>query len=94
VGYEWLQVGLQRSRGVEPYEVNQVLYSKIRRPVPGYGPDGLWVLTIWGRTHAGRPLIVMLRPLARVDWQIITALPMTVEQLTEFEAWEETRDAD
>jgi hypothetical protein len=92
VGYEWLDIGLRNLRDVEPYEVNQVLYGKTRRPVPGRGPDGVWVLTIWGRTNAARPLIVVIRPMGGFDWQIITARPMTDTQLAEFEEWEATRD--
>ena len=91
VGYEWLDIGLQKLRGIEPQEVMQILNGKTRRPVPGYGPDGHWVLTIWGRTKEGRPLIVVIRPLSGFDWQILTARPMTDAQLTEFEAWEATR---
>jgi hypothetical protein len=62
--------------------------------VPGGSAEGLRVLTIWGRTKAGRPLIVVLRPLGGFDYQILTALPMTVDQVAEFEAWEESRDVD
>jgi hypothetical protein len=92
VGYEWLDIGLRLLVGVEPFEVMQVIYSKIRRPVPGFGPDGQRALTIWGRTNAGKPIIVMIRPLGGFDWQIITARLMTDAQLAEYEAWEETRD--
>lgn len=49
-------------------------------------------MTIWGRTNAARPLIVVIRPMGGFDWQIITARPMTDAQLAEFEAWEATRD--
>jgi len=75
VGYEWLPVGLSSLRGVEPFEVNQVLCSKIRRPIPPFGPDWHEVLTIWGRTVAGRGLIVAIQPLTQWNSQIIGALP-------------------
>jgi hypothetical protein len=92
VGYEWLEIGLQRLRGIEPHEVMQVLTSKTRRPVPATGPDGHMVLTIWGRTTAGRPLIVGTRRLSQWDRQIIGAREMHPNEIAEFEAWEATRD--
>jgi hypothetical protein len=92
VGYEWLTPGLRSLRGIEPYEVMQVLNSKLRRPVPATGPDGHRALTIWGRTATGRGLIVALRPLSQWDWQIITARAMSDDENAEHEAWEATRD--
>jgi hypothetical protein len=92
VGYEWLEIGLQRLRGIEPHEVMQVLTSKIRKPVSATGPDGHPVLTIWGRTHAGRPLIVGTRQLTKRDRQIIGAREMRPGEIVEFEAWEAARD--
>jgi hypothetical protein len=92
MGYEWLEAGLRSLRGIEPFEVMQVLNGKIRRPVPATGPDGHWVLTIWGRTALDRPVIVAIRRLSSWDWQIITARAMTESEITEHEAWEATRD--
>ncbi len=91
MGYEWLDVGLRSLHGIEPHEVLQVLSGKIRRPVPATGPDGHRLLTIWGRTEQGRPLIVGVRQLSRWDWQIISARTMTPSEVTEHEAWEATR---
>lgn len=90
--YEWLEIGLRLLRGIEPQEVMQVLNSSKRWPRSATGPDGHPVLTIWGRTRAGRPLIVGTRPLAKWDWQIIGAREMRPAEITEFEAWEATRD--
>lgn len=96
VGYEWLPAGLRDLRGIEPYEVMQVLNSKIRRPVTAYGPDGHEVLTIWGRTVAGRGLIVAIRPLPQTRWnsQIIGARAMTEAEDNVHQAWEATRDGE
>jgi hypothetical protein len=94
VGYEWLDAGLRSLRDLEPYEVMQVIFSERRRPIPATNPDGRRVLTIWGRTAAGRPVIVMIRPLpgSQWDWQILGADAMTKEQIALHEAWEATRD--
>jgi hypothetical protein len=70
----------------------QVLNSKIRRPVPGYGPHGHELLTIWGRTAAGRGLIVAIRQLSQWDWQILGARAMTETEDGTHQAWEATRD--
>lgn len=91
VGYEWLEPGLQALRGIEPHEVMQVLGGERRWPRPATGPDGHQVMAIWGRTPAGRTLIVVVRQLARWDWQIIGARQMTWQEIGEFEAWEATR---
>jgi hypothetical protein len=48
------------------------------------------VLTIWGRTPAGRPLVVVTRRLSRWDWQVIGARDLTGQEKGEFEAWEGT----
>jgi hypothetical protein len=92
VGYEWLPAGLTSLRGIQPFEVLQVLNSKTRRPIPATGPDGHQVLTIWGRPTAERGLIVAVRPLSRWDWQIISARRMTEQETALHEAWEATRD--
>jgi len=92
VGYEWLLVGLRDLRGIEPHEVMQVVVSKIRRPISAYGPDGHELLTIWGRTNAGKGLIVAVRQLSRWDWQIIGARVMTEAEDDVHQAWEATRD--
>ncbi|WP_043735958.1 hypothetical protein [Nocardia asiatica] len=78
--------------GVERHEVIEVLYADKRWPRRGVDPTtGLSVLSIWGRTDDGRPLIVTLRVLGGFDHQIVAAHRMTEEQLQEFRKWEETR---
>ena len=89
MGYEWLVPALNSLRGIEPHEVMQVLGGKRRRPRPARGPDGHPVLTIWGRTTDGKPVIVVVRRLETWDWQIIGARVMHPGEASEFEAWEE-----
>jgi hypothetical protein len=48
------------------------------------------VLTIWGRTLAGRPLIVAVYHVSGFTWKIIGARDMTDKDLVEFTQWEET----
>jgi hypothetical protein len=88
VSYEWLVAGLLALHDIEPYEVLQVLATKSRWPRLATGPDGHRLLTIWGRTGAGRPLIVAVRRLDQWDWQILGARSMTTQELTKFEEWE------
>lgn len=87
VGYEWLTEALQALRGVEPYEVTQVLSAQRRMPLAAESA-GVRFLTISGRTSAGRPLIVAVRLLADLDQQIIGAREMTPAELARFETWE------
>jgi hypothetical protein len=49
------------------------------------------VLTVWGRTFAGRPLIVAVRHVDGLTWKILGAREMTPDNLAEFEHWEETQ---
>lgn len=90
MGYEWLSNALDALRGIEPQEVNQVLGAKRRWPVPGYA-DGVKLLSIWGRTDKGRPLIVILHRIDGLDWEIVGAAAMDAEQLKRFREWEATR---
>ena len=87
MGYEWLTEALQALRGVEPYEVAQVLSAGRRMPLAAESAS-VRFLTISGRTHTGRPLIVAVRLLGGHDQQIIGARPMTPSELTRFENWE------
>lgn len=77
--------------GIEPYEVRQVLEAKYRWPRLGADPAGSRVLTLWGRTRAGRALIVAVYQVGGFTWKIIGAREMTGEELAEFVRWEETR---
>ncbi|WP_369635013.1 hypothetical protein [Nocardia sp. JMUB6875] len=53
--------------------------------------DGLRVLQVWARTKAGRPIIVALRAMGGLDWQIIGAKPMNPQDIADFEKWESQR---
>jgi hypothetical protein len=85
-----LGIALDKLHGLEPHEVMQVLEPGQRRwPRPGSSnTTGVRVLTIWGRTRAGRPLIVALRHQQGLDWLIVGARTMQPKELDEFEEWE------
>lgn len=91
VGYEWFMAAWLVA--VTRAEVVQVLFSEGRRwPRPLVTESGITGLSIWGRTDAGRGVIVHLRPLGGRDFQIVAAAAMTDDQLAEFVTWEkETR---
>lgn len=93
VGYEWAPSLLDKLAGIEAYEVRQILEEKRARwPRPAVGRDGVQVLTVWGRTRAGRRLIVVLRPTSGdLDWLIVGAREMTAEQAAEYDGWEADR---
>jgi hypothetical protein len=91
VPYEWDDWALQALAGIEPYEVLQIISARHRWPRRGATPDGLAALTIWGRTQAGRPLIVAVHHQSGFTWKIIGAREMTTGELAEFLRWEETR---
>ncbi len=90
VGYEWLSGALDVLRDIRPDEVAQVLGARRRWPVPGYA-DGIKLLSIWGRTVGGRPLIVILHHAGGLDWEIVGASVMTAEQQARFREWEATQ---
>jgi hypothetical protein len=54
-------------------------------------PAGLQVLTIWGRTIAGRALIVAVYHVSELTWKIVGARDMAPDELAQFARWEETR---
>ncbi|MQA25464.1 MAG: hypothetical protein GEU94_08325 [Micromonosporaceae bacterium] len=93
MGYEWAPSLLDKLAGIEAYEVRQVLEEKRPRlPRPAVGGDGVQVLTVWGRTRAGRRLIVVLRPTDNdLDWLIVGAREMTADQAAEYDRWEADR---
>jgi hypothetical protein len=90
VPYEWLSTAFAVLvlRGIEPYEVMQVLSGARRRPVPVRSPVGLPMLNICGRTRAGRPLIVTVRLAGGFDMEIAGARDMSDAEREEFESWE------
>jgi hypothetical protein len=90
VPYRWLDEVLARLNGIEPYEVSQALSSERRMPVAAANM-GINCLGILARTHAGRPLAVVVRGEGGFDWRIIGVRDMTIAELAAFEAWEVTR---
>jgi hypothetical protein len=91
VPYEWDDWAVAALFGIEPYEVWQALEAKRRWPRQATGATGSPVLTVWGRTVAGRPLIVAIYRITAFAWKIIGAREMTDEELIEFSRWEETQ---
>jgi hypothetical protein len=53
--------------------------------------EGITTLTIWARTTNGRGLIVAVRPIGPMEWQIWGVREMTSAESAEFDAWEATR---
>jgi hypothetical protein len=49
------------------------------------------VLTIWGRTAAGRALVVAVYRDSALTWKIIGARELSSGELAEFSRWEEER---
>jgi hypothetical protein len=92
VEYEWW-IGAESllvRANVTRSEVVEVLYAAhweryARTP---HGPE---VLTVWGRTNEGRPLVVVLheKEPGCDQWEIIRAVPMSPRSLAIFTQWEE-----
>jgi len=91
MGYHWLPGLMAILRGIEPHEILQALDATVRWPRPAAGSDGGPYLTIWARTNAGRPIMVVTKPDGPLEWVIIGAQPLTAEQTAEFAAWEASR---
>lgn len=92
--YEWLPTAFAVLvlAGVEPYEVMQALYGSNRRPVAVVDPEtGLRLIAIYGRTKAGRPLVVTVRPAGGFTTWIVGAQEMTDEEREGYERWENSR---
>jgi hypothetical protein len=77
-------------RGLEPYEVMQVLNGELRWPRRGADSIGLQTLTIWRRTPTGRALLVALRRFLG-DWETVGARDLTASESGELEKWEAGR---
>lgn len=89
--YEWEDWAIHALDGVEPYEVRQVLEATRRWPRTASGQSGVPVLTIWGRTRAGRTLIVAVYHVSGFTWKIIGARDLTAAESAEYTRWEQTR---
>jgi hypothetical protein len=81
------------AEGLEPGDALWVLSHDPRWPRPAVDPvTGVWTLTIWGRTSAGRAILVATRPLGGRDWEIVGARHLTAAEQTELQGWEADRD--
>nr|BFE64483.1 hypothetical protein GCM10020063_090090 [Dactylosporangium thailandense] len=85
--YRWWPATLAALSGIDPLEALEALNADRRLPRAGEAL-GLPVLSVWARTKAGRPLIVVLRHEGGLEWLIVGALDMTPAQRAEFEEWE------
>ena len=86
MGYTWLPGLFALLVDVEPHEVMQILEGdRHRLPRPAVGPRGLPVLAILGRSTAGRGIVVFVRHVAGLDWQIVGARPMTAGEAAEYD---------
>jgi len=94
VGYEWDSGALEwiARYGLEPGEVLQVLYAR-KWPRVAVTPEGLRVLTLWGRTRAGKGIMVAVRPMPGhpLDAWIVNARPLNDAELAELAQWEESQ---
>lgn len=93
MAYRWALGALARlaRAGIEPFEAMQVLAYGRRWPRRAHSPIGV-VLTVWGRTKTGRPLLVLLRPQAgTLDARIVSARDLTAAEEDELARWEATR---
>ncbi|WP_089294946.1 hypothetical protein [Actinoplanes regularis] len=89
--YEWEDWALAALAGIEAYEVRQTLEARRRWPRRAMSATGIAVLTVWGRTSTGRPLVVAVYQATDFTWKIIGARDMNDDELIEFSRWEETR---
>jgi hypothetical protein len=89
VGFEWPEWALAGLQGIEPGEVLQVLNADRRWPRTAVSDTGMQVLTVWGRTRTGRPLLVAVRQVSQWDWQILGARDLHPEEAEELTTWEE-----
>ena len=81
-------------KGIEPYEVIQALTASRRLPVAGRaGRGGVPVVGIFGRTWAGRLLVVVVRLVPdSFDQEIAAVRDATSEELVMFKRWEASND--
>ena len=92
MGYDWPDWALDHLHGIEPWEVMQVLTGKNPRwPRRGKSRNGIPILTIWGRTAAGRVLVIGVYQVTTWQWNVTSARDMTTAERAEFEQWEESR---
>ena len=92
MGFEWVREVLDKLLGVEPHEVSQVLGARRRWPRPATTVEGFEILTIWGRTLTGRPLMVALRRKDEWDWWIVGARELDRDEAAQLQEWEARND--
>jgi hypothetical protein len=92
VGYEWLPGLIAILSDVEEYEVIQALANPRRWPRPMRDQRGNAFIAIWTRTNDGRPVIVTIRLIGRLDAQIVAARPMTPAETVQLEQWEQDHE--
>ncbi|WP_460726898.1 hypothetical protein [Nocardia heshunensis] len=100
MGYYWTQKArtMAAALGLTPADVTDVLYSATKLVMPGTD-DAKPVLLFWGRTGAGRPVIIALRPddddeeedSGIVDYLIRSVYDMRAYELGILTEWENNR---
>jgi hypothetical protein len=93
VGYEWDAWFLGQLTGIEPGEVMQALLdARPRWPQAMRGQGGLLYRTVWCRTRAGRPIVVVLADAdVPLDKIIRGVRDMDAQEQAIFAAWEASR---
>jgi hypothetical protein len=89
VPYRWLDLALEQLRGVEPFEVIQALANPQRLALQAHAQ--LRLVAIIARTHAGRPLVVVVRLDQGFTQWIVQARDPRPDELTRVQQWEATR---
>lgn len=91
MGFEWSYWSLNRAmeRGIHEYEVDQV-----RRNRPWPRPterNGRGFMTLWGRTDAGRPLMIAAYRADRWVWEILDLRELTPAEAAEYDQWKDSQ---
>lgn len=91
MGFEWSYWSLGRAyaAGVQEYEVEQAMRGAWPRPATV--DIGLMVLVFWGRTEAGRGLLIVTRQVGQWDREYIDVRELTSAEDAELAQWEKGR---
>jgi hypothetical protein len=90
VVYRWLPGILMLLADVEPYEALQAAHATRRWPRKATDQHGIVYIAIWARTNAGRPIVVITKPVDGLDSYIVGARPLTPSEIAQFELWEQS----